>query len=646
MKTSVSYWKLFRIIFVIFSLILMGDVFFRWDGFRFYASFSEFLPSIALITILWGVIASFTAFFIWVCLRVLEWFFLRAKWKINTEYLLFFISVLGLLLVIIWTAKLLLFQQKTTLQLKMAVLFCTVLISIFLTRLSRNKLSAVHELITPLVLLFGIWLVLSFPLVIYHTWLKEKHNVISKEMRPDSNIYKKQPNIILVTFDALTARNMSVYGYYKETTPFISEWAKTAALFKKTEAESNHTTSTTASLMTGKRLWTHQTYHVDGSQPLRSTTENLPRLLKNRGYFNMAFIQNTNASVELFGMSESFDAAPLPTEFEKPASLYEFINKFLYQTFGNKIRLHDWLVKKDFILYKLLMTISRDYSKTTAPPEDVFKRLLSTLDSEQPETFFAWLHILPPHDPYLPPAPYMGMFDPSHKFRTQKTQTEFFLKKGALKKQPDIETIRSRYDEFIRYCDEQFKGFIRELAIRNKLENTVIILSADHGEGFDPDDFGHFNEHLYEHVTHIPLIIKEPGQNRERIINDVVEQIDIPATILDMANLPAPSWMEGRSLMPLMRGKTLPQIPHFSMALHSNRIRQEINKGTIAVWEGDHKLIYYFKDGKSLLFNLKKDPFEQTNLSEKEPVLKQRLLSLIRDNLQNANEKIKEKNKQ
>ncbi len=644
-KTPVSFWRIFRVIFVIFSLILMGDVFFRWDGFRFYASFLEFLPSVALITILWGLLSLTAAFLIWVFLKILEWFSLRIKWNINTEYLVFFMSVLGLLLVIIWTAKLLFFQQKTTLQLKIMVLFCTVLLSIFLTRLSRNKLTAVHEMITPLVFLFGVWLTLSFPLVIYHAWLKEKNNAVPQEISTDSKTYKRQPNIILVTFDALTARDMSAYGYHKETTPFISEWAKTASLFQKTEAESNHTTATTASLMTGKRLWTHQTYHVDGSRPIRNSSESLPSLLKNSGYFNMAFIQNTNASVGLFGMAGNFDIAPLPTEFERPASLYEFTNKLLFQTFGNKIKLHDWLIKKDFILYKPLMTISRDYSKTTVPPEDVFKRFLSALDTKQPETFFAWLHILPPHDPYLAPAPYMGMFDPSHKFRTQKTQTEFFLKKGALKKQPDIETVRSRYDEFIRYCDEQFKDFIAELSSRHKLENTVIILSADHGEGFDPNDFGHFNEHLFEHVTHIPLIIKEPGQNKGRIIKDVTEQIDIPATIIDLANIQAPSWMEGRSLMPLTRGKALPQIPHFSMALHSNRTRQEITKGTIAVWEGGYKLIYYFKDEKSLLFNLKKDPFEKTNLSEKEPAVKQRLLSILRNNLNDANKRIAEENK-
>ncbi|NIR07741.1 MAG: sulfatase-like hydrolase/transferase, partial [Candidatus Aminicenantes bacterium] len=73
------------------------------------------------------------------------------------------------------------------------------------------------------------------------------------------------PNIILVTFDTLTARDMSVYGYGMPTTPFISKWAKTASLFTKLEAEGNITTPTTASLMTGKRLWTHQTYHVENA---------------------------------------------------------------------------------------------------------------------------------------------------------------------------------------------------------------------------------------------------------------------------------------------------------------------------------------------------------------------------------------------
>ncbi len=65
--TRVSYWMVFRLIFILFFLHLMGDVFYRWDGFSYYASFSEFLPSVALITILWSIVAVFTAVLVWLC---------------------------------------------------------------------------------------------------------------------------------------------------------------------------------------------------------------------------------------------------------------------------------------------------------------------------------------------------------------------------------------------------------------------------------------------------------------------------------------------------------------------------------------------------------------------------------------------------
>ncbi len=74
------YWQTFRLIFVIFSLHLMGDAFYRWDGFSYYASFYEFLPSVALVTILWSIVAAITTVLLCLSLRVLEWLYLRIRW--------------------------------------------------------------------------------------------------------------------------------------------------------------------------------------------------------------------------------------------------------------------------------------------------------------------------------------------------------------------------------------------------------------------------------------------------------------------------------------------------------------------------------------------------------------------------------------
>ncbi len=204
-----------------------------------------------------------------------------------------------------------------------------------------------------------------------------------------------------------------------------------------------------------------------------------------------------------------------------------------------------------------------------------------------------------------------------------------------------IDILRARYNEFISYCDKQFEDFIEQLATRDNLKNTVIILSSDHGESFEHNFVGHASPYLYEQMVHIPLIIKESNQTKGRVINDLVEQIDIAPTILDLADIPVPSWMEGRSLVPLMRDEKVPSRPVFSMSFIRNPSRgHQITRGTIAVWDGDYKLIHYLEEKESLLFNLKQDPDELQNLFDKEPEIAQDLLILIQDNLKKANQRI------
>ncbi|GBD97315.1 MAG TPA: DUF4976 domain-containing protein [Nitrospirae bacterium] len=650
-KAIASYRQVFRLIFVIFFLFLTGDAFYRWDGFSYYATFSEFLPAVALVSILWSGVAAFLALAVWAAGSLVEWLCRRTGWKVRMEHLLIFISVFVVMGAAFWAGKLLIWQRiPTTPQLKQIVFLSVTTISLFLTWMLRSKTAALQERITPLVWLFGIWVIISVPLVAWQTWGKQADtaNAASREISGPSDTDSSRPNIILVVFDTLTAQDMSVYGYERPTTPFISEWAKTAALFTKAEASSSHTPPTVASLMTGKRVWTHQTYHTKGSWPVRSDTESLPKELRKNGYYNMAFIANPVASVEGFGLADSFEVAPLYTEFSKPVYLFGrkfgIVDIFLYKLFGNAVRAHDWILKEDFILGKLADVFISEYSnfsETIVPPDKVFSMFSGVIDKNPPEPFFAWLHVLPPHDPYLPPEPYMGMLDSSGEFRTYKRQLKAPMHGYKTEDQAGVDILRARYDEFIRYCDKQFEDFILQMKKRNKLKNTVIIFTSDHGESFEHNYRAHGGPHLYEQLTHIPLIIKKPGQSKGKIIDHLVEQEDIAPTILDLADIPVPAWMEGRSLVPLMKGGTLPSTPIFSMYFQKNRsLGHQITKGSIAVWEGDYKLIYYLEKGRSLLFNLKEDPDELNNLFEKEPERGERLLSLIRENLKKANAKI------
>lgn len=646
---SISYWKTFRVVFVIFSLYLLRDAFYRWDGFRYHSTFYEFIPSVALVTIFWSLVAAFTVLVIWLLLGGFEWFCQRMRWKIKAEFILVFIGIFSLLVIAALIGKGMISKAGLTLLSKSAILLSVFFIAILLTWRIRNNFDIFHERITPMVWLFGIWAIVSLPMVGYHTWFKQTDNSISQGVFQSSISDMRQPNIIIVSFDALTARDMSLYGYNRPTTPFIDEWAKTASVFNRFQSASNWTASAAASMMTGKRVWSHRMFQGD-SKLFKSDTESLPLVLKKNGYYNMAFVANGYASVKRLGIDNGFDIAPRNTEFGKSRTLvgirFGMLDIMLSRFFGDKIKSYSWIIFPDFILGKLLREIflyPSVMTQTEAPPESAFKYFLKTVDNGIPEPFFAWIHLYPPHDPYLPDETYMSMFNPSPKLRSFSKQMEEEVEAHTIKNDEDWEIYRARYDEFIRYCDKQFEDFVKKVRGRDGLKDAVIIFTSDHGESFEHGYFTHNTNHHYEQVTHIPLIINEPDRGEGIIINDLIEQIDLPPTILSLADIPVPSWMEGRSLLPLMRGEQLPSKYVYSMSFQKNPSTSDgITKGTVAVWEGDYKVIHYLEDNKSLLFNLREDPDELNDLFDKKSEIARHLLPLIKDNLKKVNERIGE----
>jgi arylsulfatase A-like enzyme len=642
--TILSFWKIFRLTFVIFFLYLLRDAFYRWDGFAFHSTFSEFIPSFALVTIFWTSIASILALAVWFLLKGWEVFCNYMGWKSRIAVLLLFAEVFLLLAICTLIAKTVVSNELLSQTFKVIILLSIFFASLLITWQYRNELDIVNERITPLVWLFGIWFMSSIPIVSYHVWLKRTDLPTAQRIAVPFLADTKQQNILLVSFDAMTSRDMSVYGYERETTPFLKKWAETAAVFNRFESASNWTASAAASMMTGKRVWTHRMFQGD-SKLVKSATESLPLELKKHGYYNMAFVANGYASVKSLGIDNGFDIALRNTEFGKSRTLigirFGTLDIMLSGLFGDKIKSYSWIISPDFILGEFLrkhFLYSDKMTQTEAPPETAFNYFLTTIDKGVPSPFFAWIHIYPPHDPYLASEKFIGMFDPSPKLRSFNKQMEDEVSAHKVNNDENWAIYRARYDEFIRYCDEQFKDFVQEIRKRDALKDTVIIITSDHGESFEHGYFTHNTVHHYEQVTHIPLIIKEPGQAAGRIINELADQVDLAPTILDMANIPVAPWMEGRSLLPLVRGEVLQDNHAYSMSFQKNpSIGTNISKGTIAIWEGNYKLIHYLEDNNSLLFNLEQDPDERKNLFDEKSEIGQHLLALIHDNLNKAN---------
>jgi arylsulfatase A-like enzyme len=640
-----SYWQVFRLIFVLFFLYLIGDIFYRWDGFSYYAPFSDFVPGVALITTLWGFIAFVTAAIIWGLSSVMEWLFTMTRWKIKKEHILLFLAFFVPAIGTAWLSKQHIYKFGSILHGKLVIFLIALFVALFFSWLIRHKtlklLALIQYRITSLVWLFSIWFIVSVPITGYYTWIKSKDNSIKQIVSHSVSTEMPRPNILFITFDALTARDMSLYGYDRPTTPFLDSFAKTATVFTRMKAASNYTKSTLPSLMTGKRVWSHQIYHSEqDSMPANIKTENLPLLLKNYGYYNIAIMTSPESSVRGLFIKEFFDVAPQWTEFNQPVTLLELMENSLYSRFGDKIVMYDWLVKEDFIMSKLLKRISTDDPEISRRPNLAFNKFINVLDNIPTKPYFAWIHIFPPHYPYSPPEPFSGMFGPSSDASLRELE-EVITSKDSAFKQDALEAFRTRYDENIRYCDSQFEDFLLKLRAANKLQNTIIIVSSDHGENFDHGLLKHCGPDLYELVTHIPLIIKEPGQTEGHVIHDLAGQIDIPATILELAGIPVPSWMEGRSLIPLLRGNSMPSRPIFTMNFESNRsLGTCLTKGTVAVWKDDYKIMHYLEQNRSMLFNLSEDPGELVDLSDTKINVAHQLFSLIHKELNKANDKI------
>src|SRR5262249_55092678 len=116
--------------------------------------------------------------------------------------------------------------------------------------------------------------------------------------------------------------------------------------------------------------------------------------------------------------------------------------------------------------------------------------------------------------------------------------------------QTKVDRRRLLYDEFVLTADRAFGSFLEKLRNSGRLDNTAVILSADHGESFEGGVFRHETEYLTRPTVHVPLIISLPGQTQGRSVTTVADQTTLAPTILELAGQKKPSWMRGQSLVP------------------------------------------------------------------------------------------------
>lgn len=187
---------------------------------------------------------------------------------------------------------------------------------------------------------------------------------------------------------------------------------------------------------------------------------------------------------------------------------------------------------------------------------------------EEGKPFFLTVFFSTAHFPYAAPAPYYGKFtDPAYRGRFRYHKPNVLGQEGALD-DADIRQVRGLYDGAVAAVDNAAGEILAALRRRGLSDDTIVIVTADHGEMLYDNGHGQgHGDHLFgDHVMHVPLAMQLParlGAVNSRVLPDVVRDVDLAPTILELCGAPGGD-VDGRSLRPLLFGGSLPPKPAFA----------------------------------------------------------------------------------
>ncbi len=417
------------------------------------------------------------------------------------------------------------------------------------------------------------------------------------------------PNILFIIADALRPGNLHCYGYKKETSPNIDKLASEGVLFKNAIAHSNHTAPGLVSLLSGLYPTTHG---IDSPKNLA----NWEKLWK--------------------GWTTPFDE----------------------------------LIKKGYL------TVGQDlwaYGRLNYKIEA--KNIVEFISKNENKNFFLWERIETTHLPYNPVPPYDEMFLPKGYKISEATLKKLEIIKSKsivhrpglisqvesgvpnvlevpedlVKKYPrtvgiinlseeDKIPIVALYDGEVKTLDNLIGQYIKKLEELGILDETIIILTADHGEELlERGSVGHsscsLSGTLYDENIKIPLIIRYlPAIPKGKVIKTQVSQVDVMPTIFKMLNFKCPGKIDGISLLPLIKEEKI----DFKEETYAETLKcgwQVLKGDKRRIWcirTPNWKLIYYsnplnLKENYYELFNLKNDPYEKINIIDKNPDIYKKL---------------------
>jgi arylsulfatase A-like enzyme len=430
---------------------------------------------------------------------------------------------------------------------------------------------------------------------------------------------RPKSNFVLITFDALSAEDMTLYGRRLPTTPNIDAFARNGTVFTNFYSASTFTTPGMATILTGLYPSESHVYHLPGDVSTRSASSNLPQAMRAAGYATGGFFSNPYAYYLVQGDDPGFDVLPEPVF--QPGGLQHLwdATRPLYPDLEFGSRLDEY-----FDLERVWNTLGRSSGQLPMQFRAVasFEHAREVM-AELPDGFFLWVHVMTPHSPYLPDTVDRGRFLPDAERRTYEEVDEALRWRPHYEpdQQSQVDQRRLRYDEFIATADRAFGTFMSDLEKSGKLKDTTVIVSADHGESFEGGVYQHVSPYLTRPVIHIPLIIRTPNQQQGRTVAITADQTSLAPTILDLAGAKKPDSMRGQSLVGWLNrdGQGAGEGLAFCQYLQKNSVFRPIRTGTVGVIDGQYQYVVYLDTKRGVLRPLKEEQIWNLDRSAEKP---------------------------
>lgn len=398
-------------------------------------------------------------------------------------------------------------------------------------------------------------------------------------------------NIILIAIDTLRADHLGCYGYTKGTSPNIDQFAKDSVVFENCFAVGIPTHPAYTTIMTGIHPLIHKIVCHAGKVDLSPTITMLSEYLNRYGYVTIA-VDNL-ATAERIARAGWF------------ARGY----RYYFSTGG--------------------ITVISQGVKINAEVvnEAVFEALELALKKDGDKGFFMFIHYWDPHAPYLPPRRYIEKFyegDPSKgdvEDRLKKTLWGRHLLSGwvgelARSGVKDKSYIDASYDAEIAYVDEKIGELLARIDELGLTDDTVVMLTADHGESLGEHEIYYDHHGLYEWDVKVPLIIRYPSRIPKGVrVKAMVSHMDITPTLLELAGIPIPKEVSGSNLLALLDGKW-DGYPMLCMVENTRMTKRALRTERWKLIETLRPDIYGRPAGYIELYDLEKDPKETENIAD------------------------------